>query len=47
MYCRDDLEGALAEFERCVTEYKATPWKSELFIRFIKSEDADRLQRVL
>ena len=47
MCCRDDLEGALAEFERCVNEYKATPWKAELFIRFIKAEDADGLQKVL
>jgi len=44
---KDDLEGALNEFEVCVNEYSVTPWKAELFSRFIKNNDADRLQRVL
>ena len=43
----DDLDGALREFETCAEKYKVTPWKQELFIRFIKSEDAERLQKVL
>ena len=30
-----------------MNEYNVTPWKSELFCRFIKNDDADRLQRVL
>ena len=41
------MEGALAEFEVCVNEYGVTPWKKDLFIRFIKADDADRLQRVM
>ncbi|CAG7705630.1 unnamed protein product, partial [Allacma fusca] len=44
---RDDLEGAMTAFERCVNEYRATPWKMELLYRFIKAEDAERLQKVL
>ncbi|CAG7724718.1 unnamed protein product [Allacma fusca] len=44
---RDDLEGAMTEFERCVKEYRASPYKMELFCRFIKTEDAERLQKVL
>lgn len=47
MLHRDDLTGALAEFERCVEQYRVTPWKQELFTRFIKLEDADRLQKVM
>jgi leucine-rich PPR motif-containing protein len=41
------LEGALNEFEACVNEFSVTPWKRELFCRFIKAEDAERLQRVM
>ena len=41
------MDAALAEFERCVNEFNATPFKQELFCRFIKNEDPDRLQKVL
>lgn len=41
------MDGALTEFERCVKEFNTTPWKQELFCRFIKAEDTDRLQRVM
>jgi leucine-rich PPR motif-containing protein len=41
------LDGALAEFERCVKEHHCTPWKQELFCRFIKVEDTERLQKIM
>lgn len=44
---REDLEGAVKEFEACVNDYGVTPWKSELFIRLIKKDDAEGLQKVL
>jgi leucine-rich PPR motif-containing protein len=30
-----------------VKEHHTTPWKQELFCRFIKLEDTDRLQRII
>ncbi|CAL8088007.1 unnamed protein product [Orchesella dallaii] len=44
---KEDLPNALQEFDRCVREYRVTPWKQELFCRFIKLEDADNLQKVM
>jgi len=44
---REDLEGALAAFEHCCKSFHTTPWKNELFIRLIKLEDAERLQKVV
>lgn len=41
------MDGALTEFERCVNEFNTTPLKQELFCRFIKAEDPERLQKVL
>ncbi|ODN04280.1 Leucine-rich PPR motif-containing protein, mitochondrial [Orchesella cincta] len=44
---KENLPSALQEFERCVQEYRVTPWKQELFCRYIKLEDADNLQKVM
>lgn len=46
-YFRDDVEGALKEFEQCVQKYRATPWKAELTARFIEKEDATNLQTLV
>lgn len=43
---RDDLEGALKEFENCCVKYRATPFKTELTKRCIETEDAVNLQRL-
>uniref|UniRef100_A0A1B6EW94 PROP1-like PPR domain-containing protein n=1 Tax=Cuerna arida TaxID=1464854 RepID=A0A1B6EW94_9HEMI len=44
---RDDLDGALKEFEHCVKTYRATPWKNEISSRLIEKEDAERLQTLV
>ncbi|CAG4949184.1 unnamed protein product [Colias eurytheme] len=41
---RDDLEGALSEFENCCNQYRSTPWKGELMKTLILKEDANKLQ---
>lgn len=41
---RDDLDGALAEFENCCKQYRSTPWKGELMKALITKEDATKLQ---
>ena len=43
---RNDLEGALKEFENCCIKYRATPFKTELAKRCIEAEDAVSLQRL-
>jgi len=44
---KDDLAGALKDFEECVKLHRATPFKSELTMRFIEKEDAANLQTVV
>uniref|UniRef100_A0A1B6MDN1 Pentacotripeptide-repeat region of PRORP domain-containing protein n=1 Tax=Graphocephala atropunctata TaxID=36148 RepID=A0A1B6MDN1_9HEMI len=44
---RDDMEGALKEFEHCVKTYRATPWKNEIAVRLIEKEDAENLQTLV
>ncbi|XP_054261805.1 leucine-rich PPR motif-containing protein, mitochondrial isoform X2 [Macrosteles quadrilineatus] len=44
---RDDLMGALKEFEECVKLHRATPYKNELTIKFIEKEDAANLQTIV
>jgi leucine-rich PPR motif-containing protein len=44
---RDDLEGALKEFEQCVKQHRSTPFKNEITIKFIEKEDATNLQTVV
>lgn len=41
---RDDVKGALEKFEWCCKTYRCTPWKNELALKFIKTEDATSLQ---
>lgn len=43
---RNDLQGALAQFEECCQQYRMTPWKNELTCRLIQAEDADALQHL-
>ncbi|XP_046663797.1 leucine-rich PPR motif-containing protein, mitochondrial isoform X1 [Homalodisca vitripennis] len=44
---REDLDGAMKEFEHCVKTYRATPWKNEITLRLIEKEDAEKLQTVV
>ncbi|XP_072939179.1 leucine-rich PPR motif-containing protein, mitochondrial [Epargyreus clarus] len=41
---KDDIEGALNEFEYCCKQYRCTPWKGELMKALIMKEDAGKLQ---
>ncbi|XP_060803764.1 leucine-rich PPR motif-containing protein, mitochondrial [Amyelois transitella] len=41
---KDDIEGALNEFEECCKKYRSTPWKGELMKALILKEDASKLQ---
>ena len=43
---REDLPGALQQFEWCCQNYRATPWKSELARKFIQAEDPTSLQKL-
>lgn len=43
---KDDIKGALDEFESCCRQYRATPWKNELTCKLIQAEDANSLQRL-
>lgn len=43
---KDDMKGALDEFENCCRQYRATPWKNELTCKLIQAEDANSLQRL-
>ncbi|XP_014665082.1 PREDICTED: leucine-rich PPR motif-containing protein, mitochondrial-like [Priapulus caudatus] len=43
----NDVAGALTTFEEYVKTYKFTPWKNELFRKFIELEDSDSLQKVM
>ncbi|XP_023722989.1 leucine-rich PPR motif-containing protein, mitochondrial isoform X2 [Cryptotermes secundus] len=43
---RDDLTGAVEQFEWCCQKYRATPWKNELACRMIQAEDAVSLQKL-
>lgn len=47
IFSRDDIVGALKEFENCVKQYRATPWKNEIAIRLIEKEDAANLQTLV
>jgi len=42
----NDIDAALAKFEWCVNQFKATPWKNELACKLIQSEDAEKLQQI-
>jgi leucine-rich PPR motif-containing protein len=37
----------MATFEEAAEKYHCTPWKTELTVRLINDEDADRLQKVV
>ncbi|CAH2108523.1 unnamed protein product [Euphydryas editha] len=41
---KDDIDGALKEFENCCKQYRSTPWKGELMKALIMKEDANKLQ---
>ncbi|XP_023936210.1 leucine-rich PPR motif-containing protein, mitochondrial [Bicyclus anynana] len=41
---KDDIDGALKEFEHCCQQYRSTPWKGELMKSLILNEDATKLQ---
>uniref|UniRef100_A0A2A4K6E8 Pentacotripeptide-repeat region of PRORP domain-containing protein n=1 Tax=Heliothis virescens TaxID=7102 RepID=A0A2A4K6E8_HELVI len=41
---KDDIEGALTEFESCCNKFRSTPWKGELMKALIMKEDATKLQ---
>lgn len=41
---KDDIDGALDEFQNCCKNYRCTPWKGELMKTLIMKEDATRLQ---
>ncbi|XP_038214658.1 leucine-rich PPR motif-containing protein, mitochondrial [Zerene cesonia] len=41
---RNDIDGALSEFENCCNQYRSTPWKGELMKTLILKEDANKLQ---
>ncbi|XP_068632296.1 leucine-rich PPR motif-containing protein, mitochondrial [Battus philenor] len=41
---KNDIEGALNEFENCCKQYRSTPWKGELMKSLILKEDATKLQ---
>lgn len=43
---REDVEGALTQFEECCVKYRATPWKNELACKLIEKEDAAALQKL-
>lgn len=40
----NNIKGALEKFEWCCKVYRCTPWKNELAVKFIQSEDATSLQ---
>lgn len=44
MYCSNDIKGAMEKFEFCCKTYRCTPWKNELALKFIETEDATSLQ---
>lgn len=46
LFFRDDMNGALDEFENCCRQHRATPWKNELTCKLIQAEDANSLQRL-
>lgn len=41
---RNDLDGALKQFEYCCKQFRSTPWKGELMKQLIVAEDASKLQ---
>nr|XP_021192971.2 leucine-rich PPR motif-containing protein, mitochondrial [Helicoverpa armigera] len=41
---KDDIDGALKEFENCCKKFRSTPWKGELMKALIMKEDATKLQ---
>lgn len=41
---KDDVDGALEEFQHCCKNYRCTPWKGELMKTLIMKEDATKLQ---
>jgi len=43
---RNDLAGAMEQFELCCQKYRATPWKNELACKMIQAEDAVSLQKL-
>jgi leucine-rich PPR motif-containing protein len=43
---RNDLAGAMEQFEWCCQKYRATPWKNELACKMIQAEDAVSLQKL-
>jgi leucine-rich PPR motif-containing protein len=43
---RNDLAGAMEQFELCCQKYRATPWKNELARKMIQVEDAVSLQKL-
>lgn len=43
---RNDLTGAMEQFEWCCQKYRATPWKNELACKMIQAEDAASLQKL-
>lgn len=44
MYYSNDIKGAMEKFEFCCKTYRCTPWKNELALKFIETEDATSLQ---
>ncbi|XP_071514137.1 leucine-rich PPR motif-containing protein, mitochondrial isoform X2 [Panulirus ornatus] len=44
---KDDLVGAMEEFEKICREHSVTPYKLELTTQFIKLEDAEKLQKIM
>lgn len=43
---RNDLSGAMEQFEWCCQNYRATPWKNEVACKMIQAEDAVSLQKL-
>ncbi|XP_069704273.1 leucine-rich PPR motif-containing protein, mitochondrial [Periplaneta americana] len=43
---KNDLAGAMDQFEWCCQHYRATPWKNELACKMIQAEDAVSLQKL-
>lgn len=43
---KNDLAGAMEQFEWCCQNYRATPWKNELACKMIQAEDAASLQKL-
>ncbi|KAL0881103.1 hypothetical protein ABMA27_002225 [Loxostege sticticalis] len=41
---KNNVEGALTQFELCCNQYRCTPWKGELMKTLIMKEDATKLQ---